>query len=137
MAGSEYYRNLYGAMAEGRLDVQKRHVIGMKGNGFFGRLVKGSLAPIIRTILPYLKDLALDGVGGFVSDLKSGTNIKDAAKKVASSTAGNVLEEIAKRARRQPQLGSGLRKRPKRLTRNSKRPTRRPASTGRRSLFAP
>lgn len=110
---ADFYRQVYGGMAEGTLEVQKR-ASNQRGNGFFGRIIKGSLAPIIRSVLPYLKDLALDGVGGLVSDLKEGMNMKDAAKSQLKRSASTVAEDMASTIKRKfAQTGSGIRKKQK------------------------
>lgn len=129
---AEYYRRVYGSMAEGRLEVQRRHVIGQRGSGFFGRIIRGSLAPIIKSVLPYLKDVALEGVGGFVSDLKDGKGMKDASKNQIRKTAATLMSDIAKRITPRPvQDGSGFRKkRRKRVTLTRQTPQPRPRQTG-------
>lgn len=113
---AEFYRHVYGAMAEGRLDVQRRHVVGQRGSGFFGRIIRGSLAPIIRSVLPYLKDIALEGVGGLVNDLKNGISVREASKTQIRKTAANLMDDVAKRMR-PVQEGSGFRRKRKRVTR--------------------
>lgn len=124
MPSSEYYRNVYGAMAEGRY--QQRHVANQRGNGFFGRIVRGSILPLIKSVLPYIKDVALDGVGGLINDLKEGKTVKEASKNQLKRTSSAVLGDMVKRLRLQTgsgvrrkrkQKGSGLRKKGKRQAR--------------------
>lgn len=107
---SDYYRKLYGDMAEGRF--QQRFVATQKGNGFFGRIIRGSLMPIIKSVLPYLKDVALEGVGSLVTDLQQGKTLKDAASSSLKKTSSTVLNDVAKRVAK-AQTGSGVKRKKK------------------------
>lgn len=124
---ADFYRNVYGGMADGTIEIQKRGPLNQRGNGFFGRLIKGSLAPIIRSVLPYLKDMALEGVGGLVEDLKQGRSMKDAASNQFKRSASNLAEDVATRVKRTlAQSGSGLKRRRQARKRGAKKkePTR-------------
>lgn len=80
-----------------------------RGRGFFGRILKGSILPIIRSVLPYLKDKALDGVGKLVSDMKEGMSIKEAGKRQLKRTASQVFDDVVEKVQKS-QKGSGVRK---------------------------
>ena len=137
MPSSEYYRNVYGAMAEGRVEYQRTSGRGQKGNGFFGRLIRGSIAPMIKSILPYLKDVALDGVGGIVNNLKEGMTVKEASKSQLKRTASTLMNDVAKKLSKKEQSGSGFR-RPTRRQIERKRRARKEvkkARTQQRGLF--
>lgn len=107
MPSSEFYMRHYGAMADGHF--QHRYVAAQKGNGFFGRIIKGSLIPVIKSVLPYLKDIALDGVGGLVDDIKNGKSFKEATSGQLKRTSETVLNDMAKRVKQQS--GTGIRRR--------------------------
>ena len=111
MSSSEFYRNVYGSMAEGRY--RYRHATVQRGNGFFGRVIRGSLLPIIKSVLPYLKDVALDGVGGLVNELKEGKSVKEASSNQLKRTTSNLMSDMARRIKNR-QSGTGLRKRKRR-----------------------
>lgn len=117
---ADFYKSAYGGMADGSVAFQRRMPVNQRGNGFFGRIIKGSLAPIIRSVLPYLKDLALDGVGGIVNELKEGKGVKEAATNQFKRTAGNLAEDMARRVRnRVSQVGSGVRRKRRRTQKGS------------------
>lgn len=107
MPSSEFYKRHYGAMAEGVH--HQRFIPTQKGNGFFGRIIRGSLIPVIKSVLPYLKNVALEGVGGLVDDLKSGKSFRDATTDQFKRSSETVLNDMAKRVKKQ--TGSGLRRR--------------------------
>lgn len=107
MPSSDFYIRHYGAMADGAH--QQRYVAAQKGNGFFGRLIRGSLIPIVKSVLPYLKNVALDGVGGLVDDLKEGKSFKDATTGQLKRASDTVLTDMVKRVK--TQSGSGIKKR--------------------------
>lgn len=85
-----------------------RYLPNQRGNGFFGRLIKSSLLPLLKSIMPYIKDTAVEGVGNLIENVKSGENIKQAAKNALKNTASNVLTDMAAKVKKQK--GSGLRK---------------------------
>lgn len=89
-----------------------------RGRGFFGRILKGSILPIIRSVMPYLKDKALGGVEGLVTDMKSGMSIKEAGSRQLKRTASQVMDDVVTKIK---QRGSGVRKRQSRRKRSYKR----------------
>lgn len=79
--------------------------IPQRGKGFFGRILKGTILPIIQSVLPYLKNRAIEGVEGILSDVKEGVSLKEAGKKQLKRTASAVFEDIISK-----QKGSGLKR---------------------------
>lgn len=73
--------------------------------------IKGSLIPVIKSVLPYLKNVALDGVLGLVDELKSGKSFKEATSDQLKRSSETVLNDMAKRIKKPQQAGSGVRKR--------------------------
>lgn len=110
MPSSDFYMNHYGAMADGHF--QQRYVAAQKGNGFFGRIIKGSLIPVIKSVLPYLKNIALDGVGGLVDDIKNGKSLQEATTGQLKRSSETVFNDMAKRVKRQS--GSGVKRKKQR-----------------------
>lgn len=111
MPNTDFYRKMYGGMAEGTIEIQRRGPTNQRGNGFFGRVIRGSLAPIIRSVLPYLKNMALEGVGGLVSELKEGKSVKEAATTQLKRSASTLAEDMAgKIKRRMTQAGAGIKR---------------------------
>lgn len=100
-----------------------------RGRGFFGRILKGSILPIIRSIMPYIKDKAIDGVEGLVSDMKSGLSIKEAGTRQLKRTASQVMDDVVTRVK---QRGSGVRRRRRRKVSAPRRTYKRKKATGRR-----
>lgn len=128
------YENFYTSQAGGRIDpyVSYRYLPNQRGNGFFGRLISGSILPLIQRVLPYLSSKTVEGVEGIVKDVKDGISIKQSAKNQLKRSASSVLQDMASKI--SPQKGSGLRRKHK----TSKKRTRRcksrksPARPGRR-----
>ena len=118
------YETFYANQAGGEIDPYVSYVrLPQQGRGFFGRLIKGSVLPLIRSILPWVKNTALEGVGGLVSDLKEGVSLKEAGKRQLSKAANSAMDEIVAKIR---QRGSGVRKtRRKRAAKKKKTTCRR------------
>jgi hypothetical protein len=105
-------RKFYLAQTGGAIDPYVSYYrIPQRGNGFFGRLLKGSILPIIRSVLPYFKDKAIEGVEGILSDVKEGVSLKEAGKRQLKRSAAKVLDDVLTK-----QKGSGVRKHKRRKT---------------------
>lgn len=129
-----YYREQAGSGLGGYAGIRYQ-----KGHGWFGRMIKGGLVPILRRVLPYLGKRALETGVGVAQDMMEGEQFKAAAKKRFKSV-GQRLEEDAitkvkqltggglrRRKKKKPKLrrmiGSGIQR--KKLTFNKRR-TKRP-----------
>ena len=106
----EYYKNQAGSGIGGFAGQRYQ-----KGDGFFGRLVSGSIIPIIRKVLPYLGKTALNTGVNILSDVSNGENFKSSAKRRLSET-GRVIGERTM-AKVKEITGSGRRR--KRRTKQS------------------
>ena len=80
----------------------------MRGNGFFGRLIKGGLLPLIRSVMPYLGGKAVDAVGNFADHIKQGKSFKSAAKSTVKKGVASMARDLSNRM---DQEGDGLKKR--------------------------
>lgn len=101
-------RDFYSAQAGGSVSIyaSHRYLPRQKGGGFFGRVIKGSLMPIIRAVMPYLKNIAVEGADGFVSSVREGKSLREAGEDQLRKSATKVLTDMTK----QVQKGAGLRK---------------------------
>lgn len=81
-----------------------------KGHGFFGRMIKGSILPLIKKVLPFLKDQLLDTGVNFSSNLMESGSFKDAAKKTAKKKLGQLAKEGLSKVEKYAQDGSGFNK---------------------------
>lgn len=66
--------------------------VSMRGNGFFGRFIKGSLLPIIKNVIPYLSNQAATTVTDFTDNIKQGKPFGKAVK-------GSLKRGVARMAR--------------------------------------
>ena len=82
----------------------------IRGSGFFGRLIKGGLMPIIRSIMPYLGGKAASAVSDFASNLKEGQSFKTAAKRTLKRGVAGMAKDLSDRL---GQDGNGVRRRRK------------------------
>lgn len=80
-----------------------------RGNGFFGRIVSGTVMPILKKVLPFLGKTALNAGSDLLSDIEREENIKASAKKRFSESK----KKIGKAAMDKVKLltGEGKRKR--------------------------
>lgn len=102
------YCRVYLNQAGGSINpyVSYKHLPSQRGRGFFGRVIKNSIMPLLKSVLPYLKETALDGLGGILGDLKNGESIKEAGKNQFRKTASKVATDVANNMK-----GSGLKQR--------------------------
>lgn len=79
-----------------------------KGHGFFGRMIKGSILPLIKKVLPYLKDQLLDTGKEFGRNIMTSDDFKTAAKKTAKRKLGDVATDALLKVKSMTQDGSGF-----------------------------
>lgn len=77
----------------------------MRGSGFFGRLLKSGLVPLVSRIIPYLKSAALPAVSSFTRDIADGMSVKEAGKRTLKRSAAHVLDEVSEKLK---QDGGGI-----------------------------
>ena len=73
-----------------------------RGHGFFGRLISGTVLPLLR----YLGKKALGTATHVATDYLSGENIKKSIKRRGKETASNVLEDLSNKI----QKGEGIKR---------------------------
>lgn len=106
---NEYYANQGG---EGIGAFYSGYAYPQRGGGFFGRILKGGILPLLQRILPYLGEKAVDAYQGMVSDYRQGKTIKEVGKRGIRRTAATVARDIAEKLN--PQEGSGIRRKRRR-----------------------
>lgn len=57
-----------------------------KGNGFMGRLVTGTVMPILKKVLPFLGKTVLNAGSNIIQDFENGGNLKESASKRFNET---------------------------------------------------
>lgn len=87
-----------------------------KGDGFFGRLISGTVLPIIKKMLPFLGKTALNTGMDILHDVSQGEKIGDSVKKRVRNTAGYLGEKAMAKVREFTGSGSRRRRRKKRTT---------------------
>jgi hypothetical protein len=104
----DYYVNQAGSGLGGFSGVRYQ-----KGDGFFGRMMSGSILPIIKKVLPYLGRQALATANDIAGDLSQGEKLKESFNKRFKSAAGRVGQDAMAKVRQLS--GSGRRKRKRRV----------------------
>lgn len=79
-----------------------------KGHGFFGRMIKGSILPLIKKVLPYLKDQVIDTGREFGRNILTSDNFKQAATRTAKRKLGDIATDALERVKSMTQEGSGF-----------------------------
>lgn len=103
----DYYVNQAGSGLGGFSGVRYQ-----KGDGFFGRLVSGTLLPIVKKVLPYLGKQALSTAKDIAGDVSQGEKFTDSLKKRFKGTAERVGGDAMAKVRQMS--GMGKRRRRKR-----------------------
>lgn len=85
-----------------------------KGNGFFGRLISGTVLPLLKKVLPFLGKTAMETGVNIAKDVSEGKRFKESFKERAKAS-GKKISDAALLKAEQMMSGSGIRKR-KRLS---------------------
>ena len=81
----------------------------LKGNGFFGRIIKGGLIPLVKKVGAYLGLKAKDQFLPVLQDLASETNLKTTMKRAGKRVAKSMLRDAADKIdSTEDQRGEGL-----------------------------
>lgn len=80
-----------------------------KGHGFFGRLLKGSVLPLLKRVLPYLGKKALDTGVGILGDVYNRKPVRESIRNRAKQTASQIAEDALVRVR--GMQGEGIKRR--------------------------
>lgn len=70
-----------------------------KGDGFFGRLISGTVLPIIKKVLPYLGKTAFNTGIDILGDVSQGQKFKESAKRRLRETGDRVTEKAMSKVR--------------------------------------
>lgn len=85
---------------------------GQRGAGWFGRVIKGGIVPLLSKILPYLGSKAVEAYQGMAQDFQSGrTDLKEIGKRQLRRSGAAIARDVASKLE---QTGSGIRKRKRR-----------------------
>lgn len=99
----EYYANQAGSGLGGFAGVRYQ-----MGDGFFGRMMSGTVLPIIKRVLPYLGRTALSTAKDIVSDVSQGEKFKESFRKRLKNSANKVGEDAMTKVKQL--TGSGRRR---------------------------
>jgi hypothetical protein len=83
-----------------------------KGDGFFGRLVSGTILPIVKKVLPYLGKRALNTGFNILGDVAEGEKLKSSVKRRLRETGERVGADAMAKVR--DITGSGKKRKRKR-----------------------
>lgn len=101
---TEYYTNQAGSGLSGFEGVRYQ-----RGNGFFGRIFKSTIVPLLK----FFGKQALGTGANITEDILDGKNIKDSIKERALETGKSLAKSGVKRARKYVQDGNGKKKKSK------------------------
>ena len=90
-----------------------------KGDGFFGRLISGTVMPMIKKVLPFLGKTAMSSGVNVLNDWSQGEKLGESFRK-RMTEAGQTVTDTAM-AKVKQITGSGKRKRGKSVCRTQKR----------------
>lgn len=88
-----------------------------KGDGFFGRLISGTVLPLLKKALPFLGRTAMETGVNIAKDVSEGKKFKDSFKERAKASGKKISEAALAKAEKM-MSGSGLRKRRRRRRAN-------------------
>ena len=102
-----YYRNQAGTGLTSFEGVRYQ-----KGHGFFGRIIKGSVFPLLKQLWPYLGAKALNTGSNILADVYNRKGLKESISSNLKRTAGDIAEDALVKVKEMK--GKGLRRRVKR-----------------------
>lgn len=109
----EYYINQAGSGIGGFAGTRYQ-----KGDGFFGRLISGSILPIIKKVLPFLGKTALNSGIDVINDLSKGDSFKESAKRRMKEAGESIVNKSVEKVKQL--TGSGMARRKKKSTKKKK-----------------
>lgn len=101
-----------------------------KGHGFFGRMISGTMLPILKKVLPYLGKTALATGTEILGDIEKGENFKSSAKRRLKETGQAIGQKAMSKVKQI--TGEGRRKRRRRATKKSRKVKRCPPACARK-----
>mgnify|MGYP004568008903 CR=1 FL=1 len=111
----DFYEKYYQAESSGHV----HSCVPQKGRGFFGRVVRSTMQPLVQTLTPYVKEGAIDAGKNILKRLSRGESLSDSVSKGVCKTV--------RRCKRKKSTGSGLKKK-KHLTSKKSKSTRKSKS---------
>lgn len=90
-----------------------------RGDGFFGRLISGTILPLVKKVLPFLGKTALDAGVGAMNDWSKGEKLSESLKNHFAQGTGKVTDALEAKVKKF--TGSGNRKRGKSVDRTNKK----------------
>lgn len=102
--------DFYSEQAGSGLSPYSGQVRFQKGHGFFGRILKGGIIPLLKKVLPYLGKQALAAGTDLVSELNSGTSLKDSTRKAMKRRMGDIADDALVKIKSKLQEGEGVRR---------------------------
>lgn len=61
-----------------------------KGDGFFGRMISGTVLPMLKKVLPYLGKNLVSTAGDVMTDISQGQKLKDSVKSRLKETGSRI-----------------------------------------------
>jgi hypothetical protein len=107
-----YYRNQAGTGLTSFEGVRYQ-----KGHGFFGRIIKGSVFPLLKQLWPYLGAKALNTGSNILADVYNRKGLKESISSNLKKTAGDIAEDALVKVKEMK--GKGLRRGVKRRKRRT------------------
>lgn len=95
-----------------------------KGDGFFGRLIAGTVLPLIKKALPFLGKAALNTGVDIVRDVAEGQKFKESLKKRVRKTGEDITDKAIMKVKRLTGGGRGRKSKSRKINNPPKRRTR-------------
>ena len=127
----DYYKNQAGSGIGGFAGQRYQ-----KGDGFFGRLISGSVLPIIRKVLPFLGKTALNTGVNILSDVANGEQIKSSAKRRLRESGEAIGNKAMAKVKEITGTGRKKRQKSRRTAKKTKKSGRKPDKRKKRSRKA-
>ena len=100
----------------------------MKGSGFFGRILKSGVMPLINKVIPYISRAVMPTIQSFAQNMVDGQSFKEAGKRSLKKGASHILDDVSGSL----QDGSGIIGRIKRQKKKMSRKCKTISATGKR-----
>ena len=105
----DFYERYYQAEASGHVHTPAPQ----NGRGFFGRVVKSTMQPLVQTLTPYVKEGAIKAGKNILQSLERGESLSQSVQK-------GIHNSIRCKRGKKKKTGSGLKKNSSRKAKKSK-----------------
>lgn len=95
-----------------------------KGDGFFGRLIAGTVLPLIKKALPFLGKAALNTGVDIVRDVAEGQQFKESLKRRIRKTGDNIADKAISKVKEITGGGRGKKSKSRKNEKPYKKPKR-------------